>query len=36
MFVAGTIEEAFGKIESINSKGFQKVVLLENDLPDNY
>ncbi|WP_010255998.1 Mur ligase family protein [Treponema primitia] len=36
VFIAGTIEEAFRKIESINSKGFQKVVLLENDLPDNY
>ncbi|MFP3040960.1 UDP-N-acetylmuramoyl-tripeptide--D-alanyl-D-alanine ligase [Treponema primitia] len=36
VFIAETIEEAFGKIESINSKEFQKVVLLENDLPDNY
>jgi UDP-N-acetylmuramoyl-tripeptide--D-alanyl-D-alanine ligase len=35
-FVAETIEEAFKKIEVINSGGLQKIVLLENDLPDNY
>jgi UDP-N-acetylmuramoyl-tripeptide--D-alanyl-D-alanine ligase len=35
-FVAETIEEAFKKLEVINSRGLQKIVLLENDLPDNY
>jgi UDP-N-acetylmuramoyl-tripeptide--D-alanyl-D-alanine ligase len=36
VFVAGTIEEAFEKIGTINSRGLQKVILLENDLPDTY
>jgi UDP-N-acetylmuramoyl-tripeptide--D-alanyl-D-alanine ligase len=36
VFVAETIEEAFKNIEAVNSRGLQKVVLLENDLPDNY
>jgi UDP-N-acetylmuramoyl-tripeptide--D-alanyl-D-alanine ligase len=40
-FVAETLEHAFKAMEKleaekINSGGRQKIVLLENDLPDNY
>jgi UDP-N-acetylmuramoyl-tripeptide--D-alanyl-D-alanine ligase len=31
-----TVEQAFEAIEKIDTSGRQKVVLLENDLPDNY
>ena len=34
--VANTIEEALSHVYSINSEGRKKIVLLENDLPDNY
>jgi UDP-N-acetylmuramoyl-tripeptide--D-alanyl-D-alanine ligase len=36
VFVTETIEGAFKKMEVIDSGGLQKIVLLENDLPDNY
>ena len=34
--VVETLEQAFEAIEKIDAGGKQKVVLLENDLPDNY
>ena len=36
IFVADTIEEALTHVYAIGSNGQQKIVLLENDLPDNY
>jgi UDP-N-acetylmuramoyl-tripeptide--D-alanyl-D-alanine ligase len=36
IFVAANLEEVFAKIDTIPAKGLPKVVLLENDLPDNY
>lgn len=36
IFIANTIEEALSHVYSINSEGRKKIVLLENDLPDNY
>lgn len=36
IFVADTIEEALSHVYAINSEGRKKIVLLENDLPDNY
>ncbi|MBQ7117609.1 MAG: UDP-N-acetylmuramoyl-tripeptide--D-alanyl-D-alanine ligase [Clostridia bacterium] len=36
IFVADTIEEALSHVYSIGSEGRKKIVLLENDLPDNY
>ncbi|MGN0464239.1 MAG: UDP-N-acetylmuramoyl-tripeptide--D-alanyl-D-alanine ligase [Acutalibacteraceae bacterium] len=36
IFVADTVQEAFAHAYSINSKGKDKVILIENDLPDNY
>ncbi len=36
IFVANTIEEALSHVYAINSEGRKKIVLLENDLPDNY
>ena len=36
IFVANTIEEALSHVYALNSQGKKKIVLLENDLPDNY
>lgn len=36
IFVADTIEEALSHVYAIGSEGRKKIVLLENDLPDNY
>lgn len=36
IFVASSINEAITHAYAINSKGRKKVILLENDLPDNY
>lgn len=36
IFIANTIEEALSHVYAINSEGKKKIVLLENDLPDNY
>ena len=36
IFVANNINEALAHVYALNSQGKKKVVLLENDLPDNY
>lgn len=36
IYVASTVNEAITHAYALNSKGRKKVVLLENDLPDNY
>ena len=36
IYVAKTFNDAMAFVNSINSGGKKKVVLLENDLPDNY
>ena len=36
IFVAGSINEALKHVNMIGSEGLEKVILLENDLPDNY
>lgn len=36
MFVASTIQQALTHVYALNSKGKEKIILLENDLPDNY
>lgn len=36
LFVAESLDEAMKKVYSIESGGRRKVILLENDLPDNY
>lgn len=36
IYVADTIEEALNEVYAYNSEGKKKIVLLENDLPDNY
>lgn len=36
IFVADTIEEALSHVYALGGEGKKKIVLLENDLPDNY
>ncbi|MCM1365530.1 MAG: UDP-N-acetylmuramoyl-tripeptide--D-alanyl-D-alanine ligase [Faecalibacterium sp.] len=36
IFVANTINEALTHVYALNSMGKKKIILLENDLPDNY
>lgn len=36
IFVADTVQEAFTHMYALNSNGKEKIVLIENDLPDNY
>ncbi|UQZ91131.1 UDP-N-acetylmuramyl peptide synthase [Deltaproteobacteria bacterium Smac51] len=36
IFIAENLARLFGRVESLDSGGRPKVVLLENDLPDNY
>ncbi len=36
IYVADTINEALGHVYALSSGGRKKVILLENDLPDNY
>lgn len=36
IYVADTVQEAFKHVYALNSNGKNKVVLIENDLPDNY
>jgi hypothetical protein len=36
IYIVQNPQEAFEKIDTIPERGFPKVVLLENDLPDNY
>ncbi len=36
IFVADTINEALSHVYALNSEGKKKIILLENDLPDNY
>ena len=36
IYVASTVNEAVTHAYALNSKGRKKVILLENDLPDNY
>ena len=36
IFVADTINEALSHVYALNTKGEKKIILLENDLPDNY
>ncbi len=36
IYTAENLAQLFGRVESLNSGGRPKVVLLENDLPDNY
>ena len=35
-YVAKNLNEALAKVENIKTGGEKKIVLLENDLPDNY
>ncbi len=36
IFVASSINEALDHVYALNSQGKKKIILLENDLPDNY
>ena len=36
IFVADNINEAINFVYALSSEGKKKIVLLENDLPDNY
>lgn len=36
IYVSSTIGDALNHVYALNSKGLKKIVLLENDLPDNY
>ena len=36
IFVAGDINEALNHVYALNTQGQKKIILLENDLPDNY
>lgn len=36
IFVADTVQEAFKHVYALNSNGKDKIILIENDLPDNY
>ena len=36
IYVASTINEALEHVYAVNSQGKKKIILLENDLPDNY
>lgn len=36
IFIASTINEALDHVYALNSQGKKKIILLENDLPDNY
>lgn len=36
IYVAANINEALTHVYALNSKGKKKIILLENDLPDNY
>ena len=36
IYIADTIEQALNKVYALDSEGRKKIVLLENDLPDNY
>ena len=36
IYVAGDINEALSHVYALNSQGRKKIILLENDLPDNY
>ena len=36
IYVAKNLNEALAKVENIKTGGEKKIVLLENDLPDNY
>jgi len=36
IYPAGTIQDAFHHINIINSEGRKKIILIENDLPDNF
>ncbi len=36
IYVASTINEALNHVYALNSQGRKKIILLENDLPDNY
>lgn len=36
IFVASTIQQALTHVYALNSMGKEKIILLENDLPDNY
>ena len=36
IYVASDINEALTHVYALNSQGKKKIVLLENDLPDNY
>jgi UDP-N-acetylmuramoyl-tripeptide--D-alanyl-D-alanine ligase len=36
LFVASTLGEGLSRLPAIDSGGRQRVILLENDLPDNY
>lgn len=36
IFAAPSLSEAMAKINALDSHGAQKIILLENDLPDNY
>lgn len=36
LFVVSDLQEGLQRVDAINSRGAQKIVLLENDLPDNY
>ena len=36
IYVASTINEALDHVYAVNSQGKKKIILLENDLPDNY
>ena len=36
MFVADTIQQALAHVYALTTDGRKKVILLENDLPDNY
>jgi UDP-N-acetylmuramoyl-tripeptide--D-alanyl-D-alanine ligase len=36
IYVAESLQDALAYVEKLNTNGIQKIVLLENDLPDNY
>lgn len=36
LIIAGSLKDAMAKVDAINTGQNQKVILLENDLPDNY
>ena len=36
IYVADNLQDAFSKLHTVDSLGKEKIVLIENDLPDNF